>query len=229
VEASVVLLIAAVGAFVLARRAEPHPSPPAAESAADRDAPAALVKAANAVGFFPVTEAGVGTIESKPASAALPPTNPDLLPVGSRAPSFRLSTPQGQSVSLGDERGKAVLLEFFATWCPHCNAEAPHLRALADALPTKRYSVVSVNADGEDAASVFAFHRYYGLPYAALLDPSARPGSFSSPGEPGPVSTEYRVEEYPTFYVIAPGGRIAWRSDGEQPDALLRRELEAAA
>ena len=75
---------------------------------------------------------------------------------------------------------------------------------------------------------MFAFHRYYGLQYAALVDPSARPGSFSSPGLPGPVSTRYRVESYPTFYVLAPNGRIVWRSDGEQPDALLRHELELA-
>jgi peroxiredoxin len=216
------------GAFALGWRDTPAPPPPASPSASDRDAPASLVEAANAVGFHPTTEAGVGRIESKPASAALPPFNSKLLPVGSRAPSFRLRTPQGHSVSLAGTRGQAVLLEFFATWCPHCNAEAPHLRALANTLPKQRYAFLSIDADGENAASVFAFHRYYGLPYAALLDPSAHPGSFSAPGAPGPVSTRYRVESYPTFYVLAPDGRIVWRSDGEQPDALLRHELKLA-
>jgi cytochrome c biogenesis protein CcmG, thiol:disulfide interchange protein DsbE len=180
------------------------------------------------VGFYPVTAAGVGLIESKSGSAALPASNRNLLPVGSTAPSFRLRTPQGRSVSLDGVRGRAVLLEFFATWCPHCNAEAPHLRALADTLPKQRYAFLSIDADGETAPSVFAFHRYYGLPYAALVDPSAHAGSFSSPGLPGPVSTRYRVESYPTFYVLAPNGRIVWRSDGEQPDALLRHELKLA-
>jgi hypothetical protein len=93
------------------------------------------------------------------------------------------------------------------------SAEAPHLRALAAALPKQRYAFLSIDADGENAASVFAFHRYYGLRYAAL-DPSARAGSFSAPGAPGPISTRYRVESYPTFYVLAPNGRIVWRSDG---------------
>lgn len=109
------------------------------------------------------------------------------------------------------------------------SAEAPHLRALAAALPKQRYAFLSIDADGENAASVFAFHRYYGLRYAALLDPSARAGSFSAPGAPGPISTRYRVESYPTFYVLAPNGRIVWRSDGEQPDALLRHELKLAS
>jgi peroxiredoxin len=174
------------------------------------------------------TSSGVGRVESRPALAATPPTT-DLLPVGSKAPSFRLATPTGQRTSLGAYRGKAVLLEFFATWCPHCAAEAPHLRRLAESLPASRFAVVSVNADGEDAASVFAFHRYFGLPYAALLDPSAQPGNFHQPGAAGPVSTRYRVGASPTFYVIDGHGRITWRSDGEQPDAKLRMELRKAA
>src|SRR5262249_15297803 len=143
-----------------------------------------LVSAADAVNFHPTTEPGVGQIEGQPASASQPPENPSLLAVGTVAPNFTLKTPQGTSVSLDKYRGKAVLLEFFATWCPHCNAEAPHLRAIAKSLP-KKTAIVSVNADGETAPSVFAFHRYYGLPYPALLDPSSQSGSFNSPGAAG--------------------------------------------
>lgn len=228
VTAASVLLAVAVG-VALASRHTSKPPPAATPSAVDRNAPAALVKAANRAGFYPTTEPGVGTIESQPASVARSPSNPNLLPVGSQAPALTLRTPQGQPVTLASLRGKAVLLEFFATWCPHCNAEAPHLRALAASLPKSRYGFVSVNADGEDAASVFAFHRYYGLQYPALLDPSAHPGSFNQPGAAGPVSTRYRVESFPTFYVLDRAGRIVWRSDGEQPDALLRQELVRAA
>ena len=136
-----------------------------------------------------------------------------------------MRTPQGHEVSLASYRGKAVLLEFFASWCPHCNAEAPHLAKLARSLQTRGVRFLSVNADGETAPSVYAFHRYYGLPYPALLDPSAQPGNFNSPGAAGKVTTAYRVQAFPTFYVINPAGRIIWRSDGEQPDALLHAWL----
>ena len=85
------------------------------------------------------------------------------------------------------------------------------------------------NADGEDPASVFAYHRYYGLSFPALLDPSSTQGNFHKPGAGGPVTTRYGIGAYPTFYVIDPNGRITWRSDNEQPDALLRRELRQAA
>jgi peroxiredoxin len=223
------VIVVAVVAILLTNRSSPSVPPPAAATASDKNAPASLVQAADQVGFHPTTEAGVGEIESKPASAAQPPENPDLLAVGSTAPGFTLETPQGQKVSLAQYRGKAVLLEFFATWCPHCNAEAPHLRKLYASLPKGLYAFVSVNADGETAPSVFAFHRYYGLQYPALVDPGSHPGSFNSQGSPGRVTTAYHVEAYPTFYIVDPLGKITWRSDGEQPDALLRQQLKDAA
>jgi len=227
--AALVAIAAVIVAVVIGTHSSsPKLPPPATPDAADRSASPALVAAANAVGFHPTYEPGFGTIENKPASAAESPTNPDLLAAGGRAPGFTLKTPQGQKVSLSQYHGKAVLLEFFATWCPHCNAEAPHLRKLYASLP-KNETIVSVNADGETAPSVFAFHRYYGLDYPALVDPSAHPGSFNTQGEAGPVTTSYRVVDFPTFYVINPQGRIVWRSDGEQPDALLRDELATAA
>jgi peroxiredoxin len=222
------VVVAVVIAVLLTTRSSPAVAPPAAAVASDRNASSALVQAANQVGFHPTTEAGVGQVESKPATDVHPPSNPNLLAVGSAAPTFTLKTPQGQTVSLSQYRGKAVLLEFFATWCPHCNAEAPHLRTLDASLSKGLYAFVSVNADGETAPSVFAFHRYYGLQYPALVDPGSTAGSFNSEGSPGSVTTKYKVEAFPTFYVIDPLGRIAWRGDGEQPDALLRQQLKLA-
>jgi peroxiredoxin len=188
-----------------------------------------LVKAADAVHFRPTTEPGVGLIEKQPAWAGDRTSSPSLLPVGSTAPDLTLKTPEGATVRLSDLRGKAVLLEFFATWCPHCDAEAPHLRALYASLAKSRYAFLSVNADSENAASVFAYHRYLGLRYPTLLDPSSEAGSYYHPGGAGPVTMRYRVRVYPTFYVLDPSGRIVWATDAEQPDALLRRELAMAA
>ncbi len=195
---------------------------------ADRNASQALLAAAEAVGFHPSSEAGAGTVEDTPSSGTAPSAS-GLLPVGSPAPAFRLLTPTGEAVSLAGLRGKSVLVEFFATWCPHCAAEGPHLSKLYASLPHTRYAFVSVNADGEDAASVLAYHIYFGFLFPALLDASSHPGTFHHPGQPGPVTHAYKVGSYPTFYVIDPAGRIAWAGSGEQPDALLRGELQRAA
>jgi len=195
---------------------------------ADRSASPALIRAAEAVGFHPFDAPGAGTIESKPAADAEPPLTSDLLPVGSLAPAFTAKTPTGKPVSLAALRGKAVLLEFFTTWCPHCAAEAPHLQKLYASLDPARAAVVAVDANGENAASVFAYHVYYGLGFPAVLDPSGHAVGFPKHGSPGPISHSYHVGAYPTFYVLDRSGRIVWRSDGEQPDALLRRELRLA-
>jgi len=227
-----VIVVIVAGAVAYSQlKSSPKAPPPAAASAADKSAPASLVKAANAIGFSPRTEAGVGQIESQPASAAQAPSNPNLLPVGSTAPGFTLTTPAGQSVSLSSFRGKATLLEFFATWCPHCDAEAPHLRSIFSTLPRAKYGWLSVNADGEDAASVYAYHRYFGIRDPAVLDigTGGATGSFTSPGSPGPVTTKYQVQAFPTFYVLDPKGKITWTSDGEQPNALILQQLKKAA
>jgi thiol-disulfide isomerase/thioredoxin len=196
---------------------------------ADRDASPALIRAAEAVGFHPLTESGVGKIEDEPASFAQPPLTRNLLPVGTIAPGFTAATPIGKSVRLADLRGKVVLLDFFTTWCPHCAAEAPHLQKLYASLDPAKFAFVAVDANGENAASVFAYHVYYGFGFPAVLDPSGHAVSFPAHGTPGPITRSYRVGAFPTFYVLDRSGRIVWRSDGEQPDALLRGELTKAA
>ena len=164
-----------------------------------------------------------------PADAPLPQPSPTLLPVGTQAPDFALWTPAGESVSLSAYRGRVVLLEFFATWCPHCQSEARHLVELHKKLPADRFAFVAVNVDSEDAATVLAYDRYYGIPYPTALDPGGLQGDPKHPSGPGRVSRQYKVASYPTFYIIDAGGRVAWRADREQPDALLLQELGRAS
>lgn|GEM_PF-900151 len=188
-----------------------------------------LARAADAVGFHQTAAPNVGVVENLPPDTTLLPGSVSLLSVGTQAPDFSLLTPTGGRVRLSDFRGRTVLLEFFATWCPHCQAEAPHLMKLFSALPSERFAFVSVNADSEDAASIYAFHRWFGLAWPTLLDPGARAGNFSQAGSAGPVTEAFGVALYPTFYVVDAKGRIAWRGDREKPDGLLLQELTHAA
>ena len=58
------------------------------------------------------------------------PNEQGLLPVGSQAPGFTAETVGGGEVSVGEGDGEATMLVFFATWCPHCNDEAPVISEL---------------------------------------------------------------------------------------------------
>ena len=66
---------------------------------------------------------------------------------------------------------------------------------------------------------------FYALSYPTLLDPGEAAGSFKNKGSAGPMTRSYGVRAFPTFYVINRNGSVAWRSDGEQPDALLMKLL----
>ena len=181
------------------------------------------------IDFRPERALDVGQVEGLPADAVHQDSNPNLLAVGSEAPGFTLVSATGKKVSLSDYRGKTVLLEFSTTWCPHCQAEAPHLKSLMGSLPQSKFAMLQVNADSEDAASLLAFDNFYGITVPSLMDPGTTPGSYYHQGSSGPVTLQYQIGLYPTFYVIDPKGRISWRADHEQPDALLREKLLDAA
>jgi peroxiredoxin len=228
--AVLVALGAAVGLY-LALRPSDESATRAAEAAAGTGSSATpeAAPAADAVGFHPSPASDAGIVETLPADVMLPPPSRTLLPVGAEAPDFALRTPRGETVKLSDYRGKTVLLEFFATWCPHCQAEAPHLARLMASLPASGYIAISVNADSEDAASLWAFDRYYDISWPTLLDPGPVAGSFRQAGGPGPVTMRYGVALFPTFYIVDAKGEIVWRNDREQPDALLAQRLRNAA
>ena len=221
-----VVVLGIAAAFVIwgLQRSTAIMAPPTEASAA-----ADLAKAADALKFHLTTDTNVGIIETLPADTTLLPPSKSMLAVGQVAPDFSLTTPQGERVSLSAYKGRTVLLEFFATWCPHCQAEAQHLRRLYATLSPESFAFLSVNADGEDPASLYAFHRFFAIDWPVLLDPATPAGSFLKAGAAGAVTRAYGVALYPTFYIIDQKGRVAWRNDREQPDLLLIEQLRNAA
>ena len=221
-----VILSARPGAPPAVQVSSSEAAPGAAPSGATPDT---LAAAADALGFRQTTAADVGVVENLPPDTPLLAPSKSVLPVGAAAPDFKLSTATGQVVRLSDFSGKTILLEFFATWCPHCQAEAQHLKKFYGSLPRNRFEFLSVNADSEDPASLYAFDRFFSIPWPTLLDPGSQQGSYKQAGGAGAVTRAYGVALYPTFYIIDATGKVAWRNDREQPDMLIAQKLQDVA
>ena len=130
------------------------------------------------------------------------------------APQIALANMAGGQWSLSQMRGKVVVVNFFATWCPPCRAETPALIA-AD----KRYSpkgVVFIGVDDrEDAALVEAFVKSKGIRYPIVLD------------HDGAASKTYDVRAIPTTYIVDRNGVIRYRQVDQLDVATLDGALNA--
>ena len=126
------------------------------------------------------------------------------LQAGSEAPGFRLPSLAGGEVDLASQRGKVVVLNFWATWCPPCVAEMPSLERLHRALSPEGLSVVTVSTD-EDEAELRRFVAERALTLPVLKDPGGRV-----------AAAEYRTTGYPETFVAGPRrpGAAARRGTG---------------
>ena len=145
------------------------------------------------------------------------------LKAGSEAPGFRLPSLAGGQVDLASQRGKVVVLNFWATWCPPCVAEMPSLERLHRSLSPEGVSVVTVSTD-EDEAALRRFVAEHALTLPVLKDPGGRV-----------AANQYRTTGYPETFVLDRNGRVLqhvvgpaeW--DSAERLAYLRRALEGVA
>ncbi|MDD5427925.1 MAG: TlpA disulfide reductase family protein [Candidatus Omnitrophica bacterium] len=88
--------------------------------------------------------------------------------LGQSAPDFSLTDTDGQKVNLSDFKGKAVILNFFASWCPPCRAEIPDFVELQEAYGDKGFTFVGVSLVGARETKDFAAKM--GINYPVLID-----------------------------------------------------------
>jgi thiol-disulfide isomerase/thioredoxin len=116
--------------------------------------------------------------------------------LGKMAPSLSGSELGGGHFSLGSERGKVVVVNFWASWCGPCKTEAPELSTFAWQHRNRGVVVVGVVfSDTINSASAFA--RFYASLYPSISDPG------------GVIANSYGVISPPTTYIIDRHGRIA--------------------
>jgi peroxiredoxin len=104
---------------------------------------------------------------------------------GKHAPDFTLANLSGQKVRLADLRGKVILLNFWASWCPPCREEVPSLAKLNAAMSGKDFQMLAVSIEQGGMEAVEGYFRSTGVRLPALVDPGGKVGkTFGITGVP---------------------------------------------
>lgn len=121
--------------------------------------------------------------------------------LGLPAPDFTLPImtggEPGNRVKLSELRGKAVVIDFWASWCAPCRAQAPVIERFAKRMDAKDVVVLGIATSGDDWARAVEFVKSQGLRYAILFD------------ENDHVASDFRVQVLPTLVVIDRSGVIS--------------------
>lgn len=141
------------------------------------------------------------------------PNDEGLLSVGSEAPDFTAETVEGGEVSVGDDSAGATMLVFFATWCPHCNDEAPTISDLESQYEDLRVVMVGIDSR-DDPEMVREFVERYDIASPAVYQPS--------------LGSIYQVSGYPTTYVLNGDDEVVAAHSGEAPRSVYESWIEEA-
>lgn len=91
--------------------------------------------------------------------------------VGAPAPEFTLRTTDGRTVSLADYKGKVVLVNIWATWCPPCRQEIPSMVNLSNEMKGKDFEILAVSIDDRDLPNaLLSFAQEYKMGFPILMD-----------------------------------------------------------
>jgi len=120
---------------------------------------------------------------------------------GELAPEFSFKDQSGKELSLAQLRGKVVLVNFWATWCPPCVEEMPSLQQLQRRMANKPFELVALSVDDSwEAVNRFMKDNGFALPVYADFDKRA--------------STLYGTSMWPETYIVDKKGKIAYKVVG---------------
>lgn len=144
------------------------------------------------VGAMALVAGGVGTYlalnraEHAPAAAQTSGFALKLHAAPRALPVLTFADANGRSLNLADFRGRTVLLNVWATWCPPCREEMPSLDRLQHSLGGRDFEIVALSVDAGGAPAVERFYKENGISRLAVyVDPAMRtPGALGAPGLP---------------------------------------------
>jgi cytochrome c biogenesis protein CcmG/thiol:disulfide interchange protein DsbE len=134
--------------------------------------------------------------------------------IGKTAPAFTLMDLNGKKVSLSDFKGKVVILDFWATWCPPCVREIPHFIELYKEYKDNGFAMVGISVDQQGINVVKAFNQRFKINYPILMADSQ-------------ISRAYgNITGIPTTFVIDPAGKIYRMYVGYRSKSVFETDIK---
>ncbi len=133
--------------------------------------------------------------------------------VGAEAPALKVKTLDGQKLSLAELRGKVVLVNFWATWCPPCRAEMPGFEAVWRERQKDGFVVLGLSADDGGSGQVALFLADRGISYPVAMASASAKRSFGG------------VNALPSSFLIDKQGKVVRQVEGVFDERLLRQDV----
>src|SRR3989338_233281 len=165
------------------------------------------------IGIIAIITAAIAFIElSKPNSSVVVSDDKSTgITIGKTAPDFELETLEGKKAKLSDYRGKKVILNFWASWCPPCREEMPEFQRIYSENRDKLV-VVGVNLQ-ESRENAEAFIEKLSITFPILLDPNSQ------------VKDMYNVFTQPVTYFIDESGKIVDKKFGSLTSEEINEKI----
>jgi len=131
---------------------------------------------------------------------------------------FTIKDIQGKSHKLSDYRGKWVVVNYWATWCPPCLEEIPDLSDFHDKYKDNKAVVLGINTESLSAKRLTDFSDSYLISYPVLMGSNEPSANYML----GPVPA------LPTTYMVSPGGRVMARNVGPLTGEMIESFMKTA-
>lgn len=133
--------------------------------------------------------------------------------IGQDAPDFSISDLSGKMANLSDYKGKVVILNFFASWCPPCRGEIPDFIDLQNTYRSRGLEIIGVNDEEPNVINTFV--KSQGINYIVLSDREGRANDAYGP-----------IRAIPTTFVIGKDFKIKKQYIGARPKDVFENDIK---